>query len=151
MNTSQLNQLQTQGKIQNFTVSKRQQTYKDSSTKPRKDLPRIPAVAKRSEERGWMHWNLLYLCNKHGLELQTEYYFDEVRRWRFDFYIETKGLKIGLEYEGIVSETSRHTTLVGYTEDSRKYNRAAILGILVLRYTALNHKECTSDLKEILK
>lgn len=152
MTTSQLNTLQKQGKIQNFTVSKRQQTYKDSSTKPRKDLPVIPAAAfNRSEEKGWLHQNILALCNRYALELKTEHYFNQERKWRFDFFIETQYKKIGIEYEGIMSEKSRHTTVTGYTGDLDKYNSAAVMGIFVLRYSALNYKNAIQDLKEILK
>lgn len=136
----QLNQLQKDGKIEDFTIHKQKPKYKA-----------IHATAKRSEEKGWMHWNLMHQCTEYSYILQTEYYFAKPRKWRFDFYIEMKYLKIGIEYEGIISTKSRHTTLTGYTGDVQKYNKAAILGILVIRYTALNYRECVNDIREILK
>ena len=48
------------------------------------------------------------------------------------------------------SEKSRHTTITGYTEDANKYNEAQKLGWKVLRYTAINYKNITQDLKEII-
>ena len=47
-------------------------------------------------------------------------------------------MKIGIEYEGIMSDQSRHTNIVGYTGDADKYNLAANMGWVVLRFTAIN-------------
>lgn len=76
-----------------------------------------------------------------------EYRFDITRRFRFDYAIPEK--MIGIEFEGIISEKSRHTTLTGYTRDTTKYNLAAVLGWKVLRYTALKYKDVWNDLKRI--
>lgn len=73
-----------------------------------------------------------------------EYRFHPKRRWRFDFAIPE--LMIGIEYEGLVSEKSGHTTFKGYTKDTEKYNEAQKLGWIVLRYTALNYRNFTEDL-----
>jgi hypothetical protein len=69
-------------------------------------------------------------------------------KFRFDWAI--PDLKIAIEYEGLFSEKSRHTTVKGYTKDCIKYNLAALLGWKVLRYTALNYKELDKDLIKIL-
>ena len=78
-----------------------------------------------------------------------EYQFHDTRKFRFDFAI--PDAKIAIEYEGLMSEKSGHTTLVGYTKDTEKYNLAAIDGWRILRYTAKNYKDFTNDIKQILK
>ncbi len=78
----------------------------------------------------------------------TELQFDEVRKFRFDWAIPS--LKIGLEYEGIMSAKSRHTTISGYSKDIEKYNLAITLGWRVLRYTAKNYKDLETDLNKLL-
>lgn len=80
---------------------------------------------------------------------QTEYKFDEVRKFRFDWAIPE--LMIAIEYEGVFSAKSRHTTVAGFSEDCRKYNLAIANGWRVLRYTALNYLELYTDLEKILK
>lgn len=83
-----------------------------------------------------------------GLEYTTEYKFHPTRKWRFDFAIVEK--RVAVEFEGLVSAKSRHTTLTGYTNDCSKYNAAALLGWKVLRYTALSSEsQILDDLKQI--
>lgn len=82
-------------------------------------------------------------------EVVEEYRFHPVRRWRFDYAIPL--LKIAIEYEGIISRKSRHTSITGYTKDAEKYNEAAKMGWKVLRYTALNYKDLHRDLEFIIK
>jgi len=61
-----------------------------------------------------------------------EHHFHPTKAWRFDFaYPE---LRIALEVEGGVWKQGRHTRGGGYTEDCAKYNAAATLGWIVLRY-----------------
>lgn len=79
---------------------------------------------------------------------KTEYYFAKPRMFRFDIAIPDR--KIAIEYEGIMSAKSRHTSVKGYTRDADKYNLATQLGWKVLRYTALNVNKFESDLKAIL-
>ena len=57
------------------------------------------------------------------------------RRWRFDYAWPHRG-KVALEYEGLHSRKSRHTTVKGYEGDCEKYNAAALLGWRVFRVTA---------------
>ena len=64
----------------------------------------------------------------------TEYRFHPTRKWRFDYAIPK--LKVGVEYEGVRSAKSRHTTFVGFSNDCEKYSEAAILGWCVVRVTA---------------
>ena len=75
--------------------------------------------------------------------------FHPSRKWRFDWAIPS--LKIAIEYEGIFSKKSGHTTISGYTKDCEKYNAAQILGWKVLRYTAKNYQGLGNDLKKLIK
>lgn len=72
-----------------------------------------------------------------GVGFETEYRFHEKRQFRFDVAIPDK--RIAIEYEGIYSSTSRHTTLDGYSKDCDKYNLAAVRGWRVLRFTSKNY------------
>jgi len=83
-----------------------------------------------------------------GIPFETEYRFHKVRRFRFDVAIPK--YRIAVEYEGIVSGRSRHTTLKGYTGDCEKYNIAVKEGWRVLRYTALNYGQCVPDVIELI-
>ena len=79
----------------------------------------------------------------------TEHKFDAVRNYRFDWAL--LDLKIGIEYEGIFSKKSRHTTAKGFSEDCNKYNFAIHNGWRVLRYTALNYQNLENDLLKLIK
>jgi very-short-patch-repair endonuclease len=79
----------------------------------------------------------------------TELKFDEVRRFRFDWAI--PDIKLAIEYEGLNSEKSRHTTKKGYAQDCEKYNLATINGWKILRYTALNYSNFSQDIKVFLR
>lgn len=90
---------------------------------------------------------LLIFCRENKLELQQEFKFHPTRKWRFDYFI--PDLNTAIEFEGLVSSKSRHTTITGYTGDCTKYNAAVKMGIKVLRYTVLNYTDVVEDLKEI--
>lgn len=113
---------------------------------PKKDRISIPKVD--CKEVQWMHWNLLYFCNERAMELIKEHRFHPQRFWRFDFAI--PAVKIAIEFEGITSDQSRHTTVGGYTGDTEKYNTAAADGWKVMRYTIINYKNVLEDLRKIL-
>lgn len=84
-----------------------------------------------------------------GKPFEKEVIFHPERKWRFDFAIPS--MMIAIEFEGIMSEKSRHTTVTGFSGDCTKYNEAAKLGWTVLRYTVLTYKNLSSDLHDILK
>lgn len=84
-----------------------------------------------------------------GLEYKKEHVFHPVRKWRFDFSVES--LKIAIEYEGIFSQKSRHTTITGFIADCLKYREAAKLGWKVLRYTNADYHQMSEDINQILK
>ena len=89
-----------------------------------------------------------FLLKSKGLKYEKEYKFLEDRKFRFDFYL--TDYKAGIEYEGIVSQRSRHTSVTGFSKDCEKYNLAQLNGFKVLRYTALNLKQLTTDLDNIM-
>lgn len=78
------------------------------------------------------------------IEFVVEYCFHPQRKWRFDFAILDR--KIAIEYEGIHSGKSRHTTRSGYASDVEKYRESAKLGWTVLRYTAKDYKRVIDDI-----
>jgi len=104
----------------------------------------------------WIHWNLKVWCAERKLVLYKEYYFDRTRKWRFDFGIldnnnQVAGWrKTGIEYNGLLSDKSRHTTLTGYSGDMEKLNAAQRLGYRVMQYTVLNYKNVLQDLNKML-
>ncbi len=79
---------------------------------------------------------ILQLCQILGLHPETEYKFHTTRRWRFDFSFPQK--QIALEYEGIFSAKSRHTSIKGFIGDCDKYNEAQKMGWSVFRITAVH-------------
>jgi len=67
------------------------------------------------------------------VEWEAEYKFHPTRKWRFDYAIPK--FKIAVEIEGGVWVKGRHINPIGYTKDCEKYNAAACMGWVVLRYT----------------
>lgn len=65
---------------------------------------------------------------------ETEYRFDDVNAWRFDFA--WPKCKVAVEIEGgVFMRKGGHTSGKGYQKDCKKYNKAIELGWHVLRYT----------------
>lgn len=100
-----------------------------------------------SEEKDHMQLVLIDFCQRRCIQLHEEYIFTTDRGWRFDWCI--PDLMIAVEYEGLMSEKSGHTTITGYTKDADKYNRAQKEGWRVLRFTALNYKQIYDRLQQI--
>lgn len=71
--------------------------------------------------------------------VKTEYKGIQGRQFKFDYAV--PDLRLAVEYEGLFSKKSRHTTPTGYSGDCTKYNLAALQGWTVLRYTAVNYQE----------
>lgn len=94
--------------------------------------------------------HLMKAClDLYDIPYEAEFMFAKPRKWRFDLALPAH--KIALEYEGIYGRgKSRHTTVTGYSGDIEKYNRAAILGWKVLRYTAKTYKNFMLDLKQLI-
>ena len=119
------------------------------SSKTEPTVRKNPTVQKISVEKNTIGFVLMSLKQKKLItDFVTEYKFDDVRRFRFDWAV--IDLKIGIEYEGIISEKSRHTTIEGFTNDCTKYNLAIQNGWRVLRYTAGNYKNLEEDLIKLI-
>lgn len=103
---------------------------------------------KRSKEKDFIGWNLLYWANKNMVTLEEEFKFHPERKWRFDWAIES--MKLAIEYNGIMSDKSRHTTVSGYTGDMNKINSAQAMGWRIIQLTPLNYKELFTELNKYL-
>lgn len=90
-------------------------------------------------------WTVLCWCGEY---VEQEHKFSDERKFKFDFAIPK--MKIAIEYEGLMSEKSGHTSPTGYTSNCEKYNLATCLGWRMLRYTALNYKDLENDLRKLL-
>lgn len=65
---------------------------------------------------------------------EREYRFHPRRQWKFDFCFPEA--RVGIECEGGIFSGGRHTRGKGFADDCEKYNAAAALGWIVLRYPA---------------
>ena len=95
---------------------------------------------------------LLFHIKAAGLpEPEQEYHFHPTRKWRFDFAYPDK--MIGIEVEGGVWTQGRHTRGGGFTGDCEKYNEAALLGWVVLRFpnTMIQSGEALKTIEQALR
>lgn len=77
---------------------------------------------------------LALLIRAEGLpEPAREYRFSETRRFRFDFA--WPDLQVAVECEGGTWSGGRHVRGGGYAKDLEKYNLAALMGWICLRFT----------------
>lgn len=110
--------------------------------------PKAKKIEKISTEKRAIEMSLFILKREGTIpDYVQELQFSNTRKFRFDWAVPS--LKIAIEYEGLMSEKSGHTTIHGYTKDCIKYNLAALEGWKVLRYTALNYQEMPTDLKNL--
>ena len=111
--------------------------------KPKVKLPKIEKISVEKEAIK----KILWLFHREGIipEYVEELQFHDVRQFRFDWAIPQ--WKLAIEYEGLMSKKSGHTTIGGYTKDCIKYNLAQLEGWKVLRYTAKNYQQLSNDLK----
>ena len=91
--------------------------------------------------------HIISVLEASGLNYESEFIFSKERKFRFDWAVPQ--ILVAIEYEGIFSEKSGHTTLSGYKKDVEKYNLATKLGWKILRYTADNYLDFENDLKII--
>ena len=109
-------------------------------------------VEKKREKRtckykAWIEPRLNDFASENGLEVNKEYQFAKPRKFRFDWCFEKE--RIAFEFNGIMSEKSRHTTITGYSKDMEKINLAQSLGWKVYQYTVLNYLDLRVDLLNI--
>lgn len=89
---------------------------------------RIPKPLSPGEEEFALH------CSIYKLTPEREHVFHPERNWRFDFA--WPGQKVAVEIDGGTrSGRSRHSKGVGYENDCRKANEAALKEWLVYRFT----------------
>lgn len=117
--------------------------------KPEEKKMRGKAKSTEPEEKGELGMTIYAICQNGGIAFQREYRFHSARRYKFDWALPE--LKIAIEYEGLNSDKSGHSTLVGYTKNCEKYNLALRCGWRVLRYTVINYKNAGIDLLELIK
>ena len=68
-----------------------------------------------------------------NVECVKEYKFHDTRRWRFDYAFPE--YKIAVEIDGGIWQYGRHNRAKGYIADMEKFNEAAKLGWVVLKFT----------------
>lgn len=80
-----------------------------------------------------------------------EYKFDSIRKWRFDFA--WPNLRLAVEIEGGIWTGGRHTRGQGFLDDCEKYNQAALVGWMVLRFPTeqINSGEALQFIEAALK
>ena len=105
-----------------------------------------PLPGQMCQQAQWMWGQLVAWSLVSGIQVVKEHRFHPVRKWRFDFAVPDR--MIAIEYEGLMSEKSGHTTLTGYTKDAEKYNSAQQLGWTVIRFTVKNYKKVIRDLEK---
>lgn len=105
-----------------------------SSWRPRPRRPRGATTLPQDARSGLGLDLVTLLCRAHGLpEPQTEYRFDAVRKWRFDWCWPDRF--VALEQNGGVWSQGRHTRGSGYLRDLEKLNMAQLAGWIVLQAT----------------
>ena len=106
----------------------------NKSTKIRTEAPEV------LEMETWLKYS--------NIEYIKEYKFHPKRKWRADIAIPSKMVLI--EWDGIMSEKSRHTSVTGFSEDCNKMNAAQLLGWKVLRYTVINKSQFFTDIELLI-
>ena len=114
------------------------------AAKERKPESAICVHCKKHNQDGMSKAKLELILKSKGIQYVTEHRFHPTRKWRFDYAIPER--KIAIEYNGIMSSKSRHTTVIGYSNDLEKINQAQLLGWKVLQYTPLNVGQLVDDL-----
>lgn len=129
-----LKKLAQEGKIKGYAVQSKHKSP---------DKPPLPPM----EPNGVTY--IKKALDKAGIGFVTEFKFSSNRNFKFDIAI--MHMKLAIEYEGLFSAKSRHTTAEGYSMDAEKYNLAQQMGWQVYRYTAVNYKNIDLDMWAILK
>ena len=116
--------------------------FKENNPGPKEK--RLPAAKQLSPQKTFIQMHLEDYCENRNKRLEMEYRFAENRKFRFDWCIPDE--MIAVEYNGIMSRKSRHTTVTGYSKDMTKINLAQSLGWTVYQYTPLNYEDIVNDL-----
>lgn len=112
---------------------------------------KLGGTRKKSGSHLEKHFAFLLVASGVGDRFRREYRFHPTRRWRFDFA--DPALKVAVECEGGVFLPNRvggHNRGGMYRENCDKYNAAAVLGWIVLRYVDKTHmNQFITDYQEI--
>ena len=105
-------------------------------------MSKVPQPLSPGEEAFALH------CRVEGLDPIREFQFHRTRKWRFDFYFPAK--KLAVEVEGGYGGRHQRT---GFATDMQKYNAAASMGIMVLRFTTRDvlRGDAIAQVLEVLK
>lgn len=108
-------------------------------------MPKLPKVGSAGEEEFALH------CSIYKIHVEREYPVCLDRKWRFDFFI--PNAHVAVEIEGGTWSNGRHSRGGGMASDMDKYNRAALAGIRVFRFTPeMVHSGTAIDMiREVLK
>lgn len=121
----------------------------DKPTPEMKQAKRETKEQNLGRYKGHIHKACKAYADRRNLTLYREFQFHPGRKYRFDWaFLE---IKVAIEYEGIHSAKSGHTTVDGYNKDTEKYNYAVEFGWEVLRYTASTINNIENDLAAIKK
>lgn len=112
--------------------------------------PRTPKKEAKqlSEMKLWLY--AIY-CNDPQVLIEHEYPFAKELKRKFRADIAFPNQKLLIEYDGVNSAKSGHTTLVGISHDRERDIIAQQLGWTVYRYTVLNYQNVISDVESYLK
>lgn len=95
-----------------------------------------------------MGGNILKILNSVIEGWISEFRFDSVRKFRFDYG--NLKLKIAVEIEGGIWTEGGHTRGKGYIKDMQKYNLAQLRGWIVLRYGYGQEHLIANDIKKAI-
>jgi very-short-patch-repair endonuclease len=128
-------------------ASLNQHLFQDVRNLGKKKSPQLPG--QMCQQAQWMWGQLAAWSLATGIQVVKEHKFHPIRKWRFDFAVPDK--MIGIEYDGLQSAKSRHTTLTGFSGDTEKMNEAQALGWKVIRFTVKNYKTVMKELEKQLQ
>lgn len=95
--------------------------------KPRRKTPRVQNTQQLTDLfTALVKADLKATCVK-------EFKFHPTRKWRFDYALPE--YKVAVEIDGGVWTQGRHTRPQGYINDLEKFNEAAAMGWLILKFT----------------
>ena len=139
--TAKMEELVKAGKFKAQVTVHQEARLPDQYRNQKITLPKVPV----NSPKGLSH--IKGILTMLQVKFETEYRFDSVRKFRFD--IAVPGMMLAIEYEGIFSAKSGHTTAGGYIKDCEKYNLATVQGWRILRYTGNNYKDFIRDFNKL--